>query len=79
VVDEDVPGGGSAYIMQQILEDQGGYFHLDGQPKTLTARAHRPPYGSDGDYFTKPSLDDIIETIYAMMNEANPGKYPSIF
>ena len=79
VVDEDVPGGASAYIMQQILEDQGGYFHLDGQPKTLTARAHRPPYGSDGDYFTKPSLDDIIETIYAMMNEANPGKYPSIF
>ena len=79
VVDEDVPGGASAYIMQQILENQGGYFHLDGQPKTLTARAHRPPYGSDGDYFTKPSLDDIIETIYAMMNEANPGKYPSIF
>ena len=79
VVDEDVPGGASAYIMQQILEDQGGYFHLDGQPKTLTARAHRPPYGSDGDYFTKPSLDDIIETIYAMMNEANPGEYPSIF
>ena len=79
VVDEDVPGGASAYIMQQILENQGGYFHLDGQPKTLTARAHRPPYGSDGDYFTKPSLDDIIETIYAMMNEANPGKYPSIY
>ena len=79
VVDEDVPGGASAYIMQQILENQGGYFHLDGQPKTLTARAHRPPYGSDGDYFTKPSLDDIIETVYAMMNEANPGKYPSIF
>src|SRR5690606_24406696 len=79
VVDEDMPGGGSAFILQQILENQKGYFHLDGQPRTLTAKAHRPPYGSDGDYFTKPSKDDIIEIAYSMMNEANPEKYPPIF
>ncbi|PWS29489.1 transketolase [Pedobacter yonginense] len=79
VVDEDVPGGASAYILQQILEKQKGYFLLDGQPETLTAKAHRPPFGSDGDYFSKPSVDDVIETIYKMMHDANPSKYPSIF
>jgi len=79
IVDEDVPGGASAYILQKILEGQKGYFSLDGQPKTLTAKAHRPPFGSDGDYFSKPSVDDIIETIYEMMHDANPSKYPSIY
>ncbi|MBC6113062.1 thiamine pyrophosphate-dependent enzyme [Pedobacter fastidiosus] len=79
VVDEDVPGGASAYILQEILEKQKGYFLLDGQPQTLTAKAHRPPFGSDGDYFSKPSVDDVIETIYKMMHDANPSKYPSIF
>lgn len=79
VVDEDFPGGASAYLSSQILEAQGGYYSLDSQPKTLTAKAHRPPYGSDGDYFTKPSLDDVVETGYAMMNESNPQKYPSIY
>lgn len=79
VVDEDVPGGASAYILQKVLEEQKGYFHLDGQPKTLSAKAHRPPFGSDGDYFSKPSVDDVIETIYQMMHDANPTKYPSIF
>ncbi|WP_316794652.1 thiamine pyrophosphate-dependent enzyme [Pedobacter frigoris] len=79
VVDEDVPGGGAAFILQQILEEQNGYYHLDGQPKTLTAKAHRPPYGSDGDYFSKPSVDDVVETVYQMMNESYPGKYPAIF
>lgn len=79
VVDEDVPGGASAFILQQILENQQGYYHLDGQPRTLIAKDHRPPYGSDGDYFSKPSADDVIETVYAMMHEANPQKYPSIF
>lgn len=79
IIDEDMPGGGSAFILQQIIENQKGYFHLDGQPRTLTAKAHRPPYGSDGDYFTKPSKDDVIEVVYAMMNESNPSKYPSIF
>jgi pyruvate/2-oxoglutarate/acetoin dehydrogenase E1 component/TPP-dependent pyruvate/acetoin dehydrogenase alpha subunit len=79
VVDEDVPGGGSAYILQNVLEDQGGYSYLDAAPQTLCAKAHRPPYGSDGDYFTKPSVDDIIEAVYAMMNESNPGKFPAIY
>jgi len=79
VVDEDVPGGASAFILQQILEVQNGYYHLDGQPRTLTAKAHRPPYGSDGDYFSKPSADDVIEAVYAIMHEANPGVYPNLF
>jgi pyruvate/2-oxoglutarate/acetoin dehydrogenase E1 component/TPP-dependent pyruvate/acetoin dehydrogenase alpha subunit len=79
VVDEDVPGGASAYILQQIMEEQKGYFKLDAQPRTLTAKAHRPPYGSDGDYFTKPSVDDVIEMVYSMMHEANPEKYASLF
>ncbi|MGJ1285554.1 alpha-ketoacid dehydrogenase subunit alpha/beta [Sphingobacterium spiritivorum] len=79
VVDEDVPGGASAYILQHILENQKGYYVLDGQPRTLTAKAHRPPYGSDGDYFTKPSADDVIEIVYEMMNDANPEKYPALY
>ncbi|QPH40734.1 alpha-ketoacid dehydrogenase subunit alpha/beta [Pedobacter endophyticus] len=79
VVDEDVPGGASAYILQQVLEAQKGYFYLDAQPKTLSAKAHRPPFGSDGDYFSKPSVDDVIETIYQMMHDANPSKYPAIY
>lgn len=79
VVDEDVPGGASAYILQQIMEQQGGYYYLDAQPQTLTAKAHRPPYGSDGDYFTKPSVDDVVETIYGMLNKHNQQKYPAIY
>ncbi|SDZ89713.1 alpha-ketoacid dehydrogenase subunit alpha/beta [Pedobacter hartonius] len=79
IVDEDVPGGGSAYLLQQILEVQGGYYHLDAQPQTLSAKAHRTPYGTDGDYFTKPSVDDIVETVYRMMNEHNSTKYPAIY
>lgn len=79
VVDEDVPGGGSAYILQQILEVQEGYYLLDAQPQTLSAKAHRPPYGSDGDYFTKPSVDDVIETVYTMMHNHHQTKYPAIF
>jgi len=79
VVDEDMPGGGSAYILQKILETQNGYYHLDSQPKTLPAHEHRPPYGTDGDYFSKPSMDDIVEAVYNMMNEANPSKYPNLY
>ncbi|MET1054721.1 MAG: thiamine pyrophosphate-dependent enzyme [Pedobacter sp.] len=79
IVDEDVPGGGSAYLLQQILEVQGGYYHLDGQPQTLSAKAHRTPYGTDGDYFTKPSVDDVIETVYSMMHDHNETKYPAIY
>lgn len=79
VVDEDLPGGGSAYILQKILETQKGYYHLDAQPKTLSAKDHRPPYGTDGDYFSKPSPDDVIEAVYAIMHEANPGKFPALY
>ena len=79
IVDEDIPGGGSAFILQKILEAQNGYYALDSQPKTLSAKEHRPPYGTDGDYFSKPSLDDVVEAVYNMMNEANPGKYPALF
>jgi len=79
VVDEDVPGGASAYILQQIMEVQKGYYYLDSQPRTLTAKAHRSPYGSDGDYFTKPSVDDVVESVYQMMHEYNASKYPSIY
>ena len=79
VIDEDVPGGASAYILQQIIENQDGYNHLDSKPQTLTAKAHRPAYGSDGDYFSKPSIEDIFEKAYAMMNEVNPSKYPVLY
>jgi len=79
VVDEDMPGGGSAYILQKILEEQKGYFHLDAQPRTLPAKEHRPPYGTDGDYFSKPSPDDVVEAVYAIMHEANPTKFPDLF
>lgn len=78
VVDEDVPGGASAYILQHIVENQGGYKYLDSQPQTLTAKAHRPAYGTDGDYFSKPSEEDVFEKIYAIMHESNPGKYPAL-
>ena len=76
VVDEDMPGGASAFILQQILEQQNGYYHLDSKPRTLSAKPHRPPYGSDGDYFTKPSVDDIVEVVYEIMNDVNPHQYP---
>ncbi|SOS47352.1 alpha-ketoacid dehydrogenase subunit alpha/beta [Tenacibaculum dicentrarchi] len=79
VVDEDLPGGASAYLLQEILENQNGYKHLDSKPQTLTAKAHRPAYGTDGDYFSKPSAEDIFEKIYAIMNEANPSKYKSLY
>jgi pyruvate/2-oxoglutarate/acetoin dehydrogenase E1 component len=69
VVDEDVPGGASAYILQQILEVQGGYRYLDAAPLTLTAKAHRPAYGSDGDYFSKPSVEDVVEKVVGMVKE----------
>jgi pyruvate/2-oxoglutarate/acetoin dehydrogenase E1 component len=67
VVDEDVPGGAAAYLMQQILEEQGGYQHLDAAPRTLTAKAHRPAYGSDGDYFSKPSAEDVVEAVLELV------------
>lgn len=79
VVAEDGPGGSTAYIMQQVLEHQNGYQYLDGKPRTLTAKPHRAPYGSDGDYFSKPSMDDIIEIVYEMMNDENPERFPGLY
>lgn len=79
VIDEDLPGGASAYILQEILEKQNAYQHLDSKPETLTAKEHRPAYGTDGDYFSKPSNEDIFEKVYAIMHEANPSKYPSLY
>ena len=79
VIDEDVPGGASAYILQQIIEEQKGYLVLDSQPETLASQSHRPAYGSDGDYFSKPSIEDIYEKVYAMMHEVNPSQYPSLY
>ncbi|MBX2959536.1 MAG: transketolase [Flavobacteriales bacterium] len=79
VVDEDVPGGASAFILQQIIEEQKGFFHLDSEPVTLTAKAHRPAYGTDGDYFSKPSIEDIFDAAYNMMHEIDMEKYPAIY
>ena len=79
IVDEDVPGGASAFILQQILDEQNAYDYLDSKPQTLTAKAHRPAYGTDGDYFSKPSAEDIYEKVYAMMQESNPAKFPALY
>lgn len=79
VVDEDVPGGASAYILQEILETQNGYQYLDSKPSTLSAKAHRPAYGSDGDYFSKPSSEDVFEKVYGIMNEFNPERFKSLY
>ncbi len=79
VVDEDVPGGASAYILQQIIEEQDAYKYLDSKPQTLSAKAHRPAYGTDGDYFSKPSAEDVFEKVYDIMNEANPNRFPKLF
>ena len=77
-LDEDVPGGATSYMMQQVLEEQGGYQYLDSKPVTITANEHRPAYGSDGDYFSKPSVDTVFSTLYQMMHESNPTKWPSL-
>jgi len=78
IVDEDVPGGCSAYLLQEILEKQNGYQFLDSAPQTLTAKAHRPAYATDGDYFSKPSLEDIFEKVYSIMHETKPSRYPKL-
>tara|TARA_R110002072_G_scaffold195571_4_gene352919 strand:+ start:256 stop:2676 length:2421 start_codon:yes stop_codon:yes gene_type:complete len=79
VLDEDVPGGASAFILQKIVEEQKAYYHLDSAAITISAKAHRPAYGTDGDYFSKPSVDDIFEELYSMMNEVDPRSYPTIY
>jgi len=78
-LDEDVPGGGSAYLMQQVIEVQGAYQFLDAEPVTLAAKAHRPAYGTDGDYFSKPNADDVFDAVYNLMHEAKPQEYPAIY
>ncbi|WP_172914352.1 alpha-ketoacid dehydrogenase subunit alpha/beta [Capnocytophaga canis] len=78
IIDEDVPGGASAYIMQKILEEQNAYQYLDSAPQTLCSKDHRPAYASDGDYFSKPNAEDIFEKIYEIMRESNPAKFPKI-
>lgn len=78
VIDEDVEGGASAYILQQILEKQGAYRYLDSMPTTITAKNHRPAYASDGDYFSKPSIEDVVEKVYALFYESNPAKFTKL-
>lgn len=77
--DEDVPGGATAFMLQKVLEEQSGYFHLDSEPRTISAKEHRPAYATDGDYFSNPNAEDVFEAIYSMMNEADPKKYPELY
>jgi pyruvate/2-oxoglutarate/acetoin dehydrogenase E1 component len=79
VIDEDVPGGASAYILNDILNNQNAYEHLDSKPITLAAQQHRPAYGTDGDYFSKPSVEDVFEAVYQVMHETNPKDFPKLF
>ncbi|NUM45917.1 MAG: transketolase, partial [Anaerolineales bacterium] len=78
-VDEDVPGGTTAYMMQEVMEKQGGFAWLDGEPRTLSAQPHRPAYGSDGNYWSKPNAEEVFEVIYAMMHESDPASFPMFF
>ena len=77
-LDEDVPGGTTAYMLQEVIEKQGGYYHLDSEPRTLSGTAHRPAYGSDGDYWSKPNAETVFDAVYEMMHEVDPAKYPEI-
>ncbi|MFD1316946.1 alpha-ketoacid dehydrogenase subunit alpha/beta [Namhaeicola litoreus] len=79
IVDEDIPGGASAYLFENVVNKQNGYLYLDSKPTTITAKAHRPAYGTDGDYFSKPSVNDIFEGIYSVMHEAFPRKFRSLY
>jgi pyruvate/2-oxoglutarate/acetoin dehydrogenase E1 component len=79
VLDEDVPGGGSAYILQKVLIEQKAFQYLDSEPLTLAAKDHRPPYGSDGDYFSKPSADDVFDIVNNMMHESDPESFPETY
>jgi pyruvate/2-oxoglutarate/acetoin dehydrogenase E1 component len=78
-LDEDVPGGTSAYMLQQVIEKQGGYAWLDSEPRTLPGKAHRPAYGSDGDYWSKPNAETVFDSVYALMHEVDPRAYPEIY
>jgi len=78
-LDEDMPGGATAYMMQEVLDKQGGYKYLDSKPKCLSAMPHRCAYGNDGDYFSKPNIENVFEAVYEIMHESNPTKFPGIF
>jgi pyruvate/2-oxoglutarate/acetoin dehydrogenase E1 component len=78
-LDEDVRGGATAYMMQKVMEDQEAFYYLDAPPKTLSSKEHRPAYGTDGDYFSKPNVETIYEALYNIMHERNPGKFPPIY
>lgn len=78
-LDEDVPGGSTAYMLQEVLENQQGYHWLDAQPRTLSAQAHRPAYGSDGDYWSKPNVEDVFDAVYELMHEAEPQRFPIFY
>jgi 2-oxoisovalerate dehydrogenase E1 component len=77
--DEDVPGGATSFMMQQVLEIQNGYQFLDSKPVTITAKEHRPAYASDGDYFSKPNADTVFEKVYQCMTEVDPDKFPRLY
>jgi 2-oxoisovalerate dehydrogenase E1 component len=77
--DEDVPGGATAFMMQKVMEEQGGYLYLDAEPLTITAKEHRAAYSTDGDYFSNPNAEDVFEGIYSMMHRYKPEAYPEIF
>ncbi len=77
--DEDVPGGASAFMLQQVIDGQNAYQYLDSAPRTLSAKAHRPAYSSDGDYFSKPSPDDVVDAVYVLMHEAEPNRFPALY
>jgi pyruvate/2-oxoglutarate/acetoin dehydrogenase E1 component len=78
-IDEDVPGGATAYMLQEVIEKQGGYAWLDSPPRTLSAKPHRPAYGSDGDYWSKPNVEQVFETAYEIMHEVDPAHYPLFY
>ncbi|HJS19172.1 MAG TPA: thiamine pyrophosphate-dependent enzyme [Anaerolineales bacterium] len=78
-LDEDVPGGTTAYMMQEVIERQGGYYYLDSEPRTLSGKPHRPAYGSDGDYWSKPNAERVFDVVYEIMHEVDPGRYPAIY
>ena len=77
--DEDVPGGATSFMLQQVIEERGGFFYLDAEPATLTGKDHRPAYTSDGDYFSKPNAEDLFDKVYEVMNKSNPAKYPALY
>ena len=78
-IDEDVPGGATSFMLDKVMNEQATFFELDSPPKTLSAKAHLPAYGTDGDYISKPSIEDIVEAVYEMFNEVDPSQFPAIY